>query len=68
MTTIGPSTGREFGDHGTGSDAIEYALFHIEDDDEKIDFLTEWMVGGAQDEWPEFYKWLKKSAEVWSCE
>lgn len=60
MTKIDPSTGREFGDHGTGSDAIEYALFHIEDDGEKIDFLTEWMVGGAQDEWPEFYKWLKK--------
>jgi hypothetical protein len=60
MTTIDTSTGRAFGDHGKGHDAIEYALFHIADDGEKIDFLNEWMVGGAQDEWPEFYKWLKK--------
>lgn len=60
MVEIDKTTGRPFGDHGTGSDAIEYALFHINDDGEKIDFLNEWMVGGAQDEWPEFYSWLKK--------
>lgn len=33
--------GMSRGDHGKGHDAIEYALFHIADDGEKIDFLNE---------------------------
>lgn len=52
-----PRTGRPWGDHGTGSQAIEWAL-HVNRDGQVEEFLTEWECGGAYEEWPEFYEWL----------
>lgn len=67
MTTnqVDPRTGRTFGDHGSGSDAIEFAL---EDPKGVIDgdlanmeaFLSDWREGGPHEEWPEFYQWLRE--------
>lgn len=54
---INPSTGREYGDHGTGEQAIDFAL-DVEDGDAAT-FLNCWRHGELE-EWPEFYKWLSK--------
>lgn len=56
-TDIDPSTNRPWGDHGTSAQAIEWAL-HVNTDGQVEEFLTEWQVGGAFEEWPEFYEWL----------
>jgi hypothetical protein len=57
---IDPRTGRPFGDHGTGAQAIEFALDHTDHDLGNMEaFLIAWREGGAFEEWPEFYTWLK---------
>jgi len=51
-----PRTGRPLGDHGTASEAIDFALDYnlcTEPDT----FLRSWRMGSL-DEWPEFYEWL----------
>lgn len=55
-TAIDPRTGRPVGDHGTGAQAIEFALDYSRCDD-AVTFLGSWK-DGSLDEWPEFYKWL----------
>ena len=60
---IDSRTGRPFGDHGTANDAIDFVLNgpgSNQPDDEKILFLEEWWGGGAYEDWPEFYTWLKE--------
>jgi hypothetical protein len=42
------------GYHGTGEQAIEWALTQ----DEPDTFLRAWQHGDAQREWPDFYEWL----------
>jgi hypothetical protein len=54
-----PNTGRAHGDHGTSTQALEWALDVYSDPGEAIDFLREWRTGGAWEEWPEFYEWLE---------
>ena len=54
---IDPRTGRPFGDHGTASQAIEWALDH--EADEPIAFLIDWREGSTY-EYPEFLDWLKE--------
>ena len=62
MSSTDPTTGRPFGDHGTGSDAIEFALEHIDDFGDAIEFLRSWFEGGAkEDGWDDFYDWLKET-------
>jgi hypothetical protein len=56
---LDPRTGRPFGDHGTGSQAIEWALY-INRDGQVEEFLGEWFVGAAADEWPDYYEWLNE--------
>lgn len=53
-------TGRPIGDHGTGEQAVEWAL-HRADFDTRChpeSFLKAWQEGDAFDEWPEYYEWL----------
>lgn len=56
---IDQRTGRQFGDHGTALQAIDWALNHMPSrDNYELDvFLRSWMEGDL-DEWPEFYEWL----------
>lgn len=51
-----PATSRAPGDHGTGEQAIEWALkkAYLE----LYEFLSAWQQGDAENEWPEFYAWL----------
>lgn len=56
---IDPRTGRPFGDHGKGEDAIKYAL-NLADHWEMRDFLEGWQMGDLE-EWPDYYEWLKKT-------
>lgn len=58
--SIDQRTGRPFGDHGTSSEAIEYALDAFWPGG--IEFLSAWRDGGL-DEWPEFYEWLRARAD-----
>lgn len=57
---VDPKTGREFGDHGTGEQAVEYALDHGPSwgCEWSVAFLQAWREGNL-DEFPEFYAWLK---------
>lgn len=65
---LDPRTGRPFGDHGTAVQALNFALYHMKDedggypvnDDDRMMFLREWFEGAAADEFPEFYTWLKE--------
>lgn len=56
---IDSRTGRPVGDHGSGTDAIEFALERIEDHYDRQDFLTAWLHGDLF-EYPDFYEWLRK--------
>lgn len=60
LASIDSRTGRPFGDHGTGTDAIEFALSSDSAPGEGEDFLRAWQYGDL-DEWPEFYQWLEKN-------
>lgn len=55
-----PNTGREFGDHGTANQAIEWLLDHSSDTElaNGHEFLRAWREGWAWEAWPEFYEWL----------
>ena len=57
-TPIDPNTGRPFGDHGEGHQAIQFALEEIDDPLNRLTFLENWMFDDLG-EWPEFYTWLK---------
>ena len=58
---IDPRTGRPLGDHGTAIDAINWALdTEVTVNGECDSFLRSWREGGAFEEFPEFYAWLKK--------
>lgn len=57
---IDKRTGRPFGDHGSGTDALNYALDVVmEEDGDCSDFLRAWREGDLS-EWPEFYVWLNR--------
>lgn len=43
--------------HGTGEDAITFALDELDDTWDRLEFLRHWR-DGVLDEWPEFYPWL----------
>lgn len=59
MSKVDPRTGRAPGDHGTAAQAIDFALdWRV--CDMPFEFLTAWRDGGAFEEWPEFYSWLKQ--------
>lgn len=60
MSNIDPRTGRPFGDHGTGEQAIEFAL--TLGPMEVRSFLEGWQMGDL-DEWPEFYRFLADGDE-----
>lgn len=64
-SAIDKRTGRPFGDHGTGDQAIDWIMNHAGMDDrcECEVFLKSWMEGDL-DEWPEFYEWLAKVSPV----
>jgi hypothetical protein len=51
-------TGRPIGDHGTATQAIDYAIDH-EGSAFADAFLRAWREGDL-DEWPDFYAWLKQ--------
>lgn len=51
-------TGRPYGDHGTATQALEWAFTHEGGDWDAMDFLRAWRDGSAWEEWPEFYEWL----------
>jgi len=55
---IDAATGRPFGDHGTGEQAIEWILDHSGMAWEADTFLRAWREGSAADEWPDYYEWL----------
>lgn len=58
---IDPRTGRAWGDHGTASEALEYALDHGDGDLCNMEaFLRCWREGDLE-EWPEFYSWLNRA-------
>jgi len=59
--SIDERTGRPFGDHGTGDQAIEWMLNVNTDRDlyNNEAFLGAWQDGDAFEEWPDFYEWLK---------
>lgn len=64
QATIDPRTGRPWGDHGTASQALEWALDGGDSDlGNQIEFLRAWREGDAFDEWPEFYGWLASQGE-----
>jgi hypothetical protein len=52
---------RPAGDHGTGIQAIEFAL-EIDDHYDMRYFLQGWNEGSL-DEWPEYYEWLEHVEE-----
>lgn len=58
FSPIDPNTGRPYGDHGTATDAINYALSR-ETGGDAATFLYCWREGNL-DEWPEYYGWLRK--------
>lgn len=58
---IDPRTGRPFGDHGTGENAISYAL--LEEVYDTKTFLDAWAHGDLG-EWPEYYEWLAKQPKI----
>jgi len=62
--SIDPQTGRPLGDHGTGTQAIEWLLNVNTDNDHynREAFLKAWQEGSAWEEWPEFYEWLATQA------
>lgn len=57
-----PDTGREYGNHGTFDQALEFAvgdgLPATLDVNDPEAFLRAWRDGSAWEEWPEFYSWL----------
>lgn len=59
MATIDSRTGRPPGDHGEAHFAIDFALDNVQDHFEREEFLKSWREGGAFEDWPEFYPWLK---------
>lgn len=61
---IDERTGRPIGDHGIASQAIDYALDVVMNEDcDCSGFLRAWREGSAMDEWPEFYTWLAAQEE-----
>ena len=56
---IDPTTGRPIGNHGEAIDALTFALEHIEDDLDAMDFLRGWMEGDISSSY-NFYPWLKQ--------
>lgn len=56
---VDPRTGRVPGDHGSASDALDFALDSY-GCDQPIEFLRDWREGAAFDEWPDFYAWLAR--------
>lgn len=52
------NTGRPFGDHGTATQALEWAIQNGSGNWDAMDFLLAWRDGSAWEEWPEFYEWL----------
>lgn len=57
---IDPKTGREFGDHGSANEAIDFALDH-EGTGMTWEFLKSWRQGDLE-EWPEYYAFLEERA------
>jgi len=61
---IDPTTKRPVGDHGTASQAMDYAL--AGDNEvwtQEVEFLQAWREGRAAEEWPEFYEWLNEQED-----
>jgi hypothetical protein len=54
---LDPRTGRPWGDHGTGSQAVEYAFSELDGDFDAIEFLRSWREADLE-EYPDFYGWL----------
>lgn len=51
------NTGFPVGWHGTGTQAIKFAMEQISDNSEEL-FFRHWNEGSLA-EWPEYYDWLK---------
>jgi hypothetical protein len=60
MAHIDTDTNRPVGDHGTASNAIEFALHHHDDTLQTYEFLAAWQRGDLS-EWPEYHEWLNKA-------
>jgi len=44
-------------DHGTANQAIAWVLYENQDGQER-EFLTAWLTGDAESDWPDYYEWL----------
>jgi len=54
-----PATGREWCDHGTHEQALNWITDNGDGDPANTEeFLRAWREGRAWEEWPEFYRWL----------
>lgn len=61
--SLDPRTGRQYGDHGSAADAVDFLLDSHQAPGEETEFLKSWRQGSL-DEWPEFYEWLAKREAV----
>ncbi len=57
---VHPGTGRPFGDHGSGTDVMEYALYHMDDADDKMIFIYDIFHGVWHVDHKPYYDWLRE--------